>query len=409
LEIVKQRTGDVMEVRVSGRLDNHGSEPLDEALAEMIREGARHLRLDLADVNYVSSAGIGVLMNAYRDVIALDGTFRIVEASDRVRTILRLVELDTLLFTSADANIAAQPAADLPRQIESERALFECYSLDESRSQYRLLGDPNNLMQSANGFSDSATITIGDDVFAIGVGALGHNFDECRNLFGEFVAAAGSAATMPTDGTSTPDYVTRSGDFVADVQALYAIVFQGRPSHLLRFEAATGSVAFSEIVDVCAEVAGTSEFGVVMAAEVFGLVCAMLRLSPARGERARFDFPGVRDWLSFAPEHEYARNSSVVVGFASASPSDDLQRFLRPVSEKFHGHFHAIVHAFRSLRQGKVQISDVLAQTFQPRSVISVVHLLHDDRTIEGAGESEFQRGVCWVFPMTPIERGAQS
>jgi anti-anti-sigma factor len=403
LEIVKERSGDFLNVRVSGRLDNHWSQPFDEAIAEMIREGAHHLRLDLSEVNYLSSAGIGVLMNAYRDTNELNGSFLISAASDRVRTVLRLVELESLLFASGPENAAPLPSTGGPRQVQSEKALFECYSLDGGIcSAHRFLGDPAKLSQGGYGAEDTTPITVREDLFALGVGALGASYDDCRSLFGEFVAAAGSAAYMPTDGTSTPDYMMRSGELVPEIQALYAIEFRGSPSHLLRFEASNpgDGVPLSEVVRVCASVAGTPEFGVVMAAEVSGLVCALLRRSPAQPDPARFDFPSVREWLSFLPEHEYARTSSIVVGFASASPSEEVRPFLRPISDAFCGHFHAAVTAFRSLARGKVKISEVLAQAFQPRSVVSVVHLLRDSRPIEGAGESEFQRGACWVFPI---------
>ncbi|MGH9421554.1 MAG: hypothetical protein ACRD3J_16370, partial [Thermoanaerobaculia bacterium] len=92
-----------------------------------------------------------------------------------------------------------------------------------------------------------------------------------------------------------------------------------------------------------------------------------------------------------------------VVGVASASASETARPFLRPVNDEIQGHFHAAVTAFRSLPRGKVDIAGVIAQTFQPRSVLSVVHLLRDNRPIEGAGESEFLRGACWVFPLTSI------
>jgi len=113
-----------------------------------------------------------------------------------------------------------------------------------------------------------------------------------------------------------------------------------------------------------------------------------------------YDFPAVREWLSFTPEREFARFSSLVVGLASASPSASLAPFLRPVDETYHGHFHAIVTAFRSLPRGKLPVADVVSSWLQPRSVISVVHLLRDARPVEGAGESEFQRGACWIFPI---------
>jgi anti-anti-sigma factor len=392
VEIVKERSGDYLDVRVSGRLDNHWSTPFDEAIEEMIREGDHHFRVDLTDVTYLSSAGIGALMKAYRDATTLQGSFVISAASDRVRTVLKMVALEGLLFgEEAEPSFAAASSAST--QIESEHAHFECYPLPGTPCDLQLLGDPAKLQ---TGFNDSTTLIAAPDLFALGVGALGHSYDECRGLFGEFLAAAGTAVYMPTDGTSTPDYMTRSGELVAEIQALYAIVFRGAPSHLLRFEAATagGSVPLSEIVNVCAELAGTPQTGIVMAAEVFGLICTLLRKSPI--DPARLEFPAVREWLSYLPEHEHARTSSVVVGVASKTASP----FFRRVSEKHNGHFHAAVTAFRSLPRGQVEMTDVLAQAIQPRSVVSVVHLLRDDRPIEGGGESEFLRGACWVFPI---------
>lgn len=392
MEIVKQRSGDYLEVRVSGRLDNHWSTPFDEAIEEMIREGTHHLRVDLTDVTYLSSAGIGALMKAYRDTTGLQGSFVISAASDRVRTVLKMVALEGLLF-GEEAEPTFAKAPDAPKQLHSESAVFEVHALAGGRCEWELVGEPAKLQ---SGFGESARIVAEPDLFALGVGALGHSYDECRGLFGEFLAAAGTAAYMPTDGTSTPDYTTRSGDLVAEIQALYAIVFRGAPSHLLRFEAATpgGSVPLSEVVSVCGELAGTADFGVVMAAEVLGLICTLLRRSPE--EPARLDFPAVREWLSYLPEHEHTRSSSIVVGVASENHSP----FLRPVAERLNGHFHAAVTAFRSLPRGRVEMADVLAQAFQPRSVVSVVHLLRDDRPIEGGGESEFLRGACWVFPI---------
>jgi hypothetical protein len=60
----------------------------------------------------------------------------------------------------------------------------------------------------------------------------------------------------------------------------------------------------------------------------------------------------------------------------------------------------AIVTAFRSLPRGKLPVADVVSSWLQPRSVLSVVHLLRDARPLEGAGESEFQRGLGWIFPI---------
>ncbi len=406
MEIVKERSGGVVHLRLFGRLDNHWSQSLDEALHEVSREGARHVRLDFSGVTYLSSAGAAVLLKHQRDAAALRGSLQISAASERARNTLRQMGFVELLIAGASTG-AHQKTLSIPLPLDSESATYESRVLDGRKSYLSLIGNPDLEAQASS-------ISIYRDVFALGVGALGANHEECRDLFGEFVAAAGGAAYMPTDGTPTPDYMLSTVGFAPTVQALYAISFRGAPSHQLRFEANTpdAGVPLSDIVRACGSLAGTPTVGIVMAADITGLVCARLRRSPAQGEAVPFDFPAVRDWLSFTPEREFARFSSLVVGLASSSPSASLTPFVRRLSDEYHGHFHAAVTAFRSLPRGKLPVGDIVAAWLQPRSLVSVVHLLRDSRAIEGAGESEFQRGACWVFPIAerreaPVDGGA--
>src|SRR5260370_7554126 len=61
MEIVRERSGDVVQLRLSGRLDNHWSQSLDETLDDLAREGALHLLLDFPPVTYPSPARLAVL------------------------------------------------------------------------------------------------------------------------------------------------------------------------------------------------------------------------------------------------------------------------------------------------------------------------------------------------------------
>lgn len=408
MEIAKERAGDVVQLRLAGRLDNHWSQSLDDTLAEVVREGARHVRLDFSGVTYLSSAAATVLMKHHRDAASLHGSLQISAASERARNTLRLLGFVELLIAGSSTAASRRQTMSIPLPLASESATYESRVLEGRRSELSLIGDPTL-------HADATPLSIYRDVYALGVGALGANADECRDLHGEFLAAAGSAAYMPTDGTATPDYMLSTVGLVPNVQALYAIAFRGSPSHQLRFEANSpdAGVPLSDIVRACATTADASTVGVVMAADITGLVCARLRRSPARGAAVNFDFPAVREWLSFTPEREFARFSCLVVGLATASPSAAQAPFLRPIGNDFHGHFHAVVTAFRSLPRGKLPVGEIVSTWLQPRSVLSVVHLLRDARPIEGAGESEFQRGVCWLFPIgtrpSPIEDGGDA
>jgi len=392
VEIVKEKAGGVVLLRLSGRLDNHWSVPLDEALHEVEREGARHVRLDFSGVTYLSSAGASILMKHHRDAAALQGSLQIADASERVRGTLRQMGFLELLLSGSSGAAMQRRTLSIPLPLESERATYESRMLDGKASICSVAGRPEM-------DGPSTPISVYRDVVALGVGALGASEEECRSLGGEFVAAAGGAAFMPTDGTATPDYMLSTVGLVPKVQALYAITIKGMPSHQLRFEATApdAGVPLTDIVRACASLAGTPSVGIVMAAEIAGLICARRRRPPAAQS---FDFPAVREWLSFVPEREYARFSSIVAGVASSSPNQTLQPFLRPIGDGYQGHFHAVVTAFRSLPRGKLPLADIVSASLQPRSVLSVVHLLRDDRPIEGAGESEFQRGACWVYPI---------
>jgi anti-anti-sigma factor len=396
VEIVKERAGGTVHLRLIGRLDNHWSQSLDDVLHEVSREGARHVRLDFSGVTYLSSAGAAVLLKHQREATALLGSLEISAASERARSTLRLMGFVELLIAGAGSGAARRKTLSIPLPLESESATYENRVLDGKPSVCSVIG-------SADRQAPASSLSIYRDVFAVGVGALGANAEECRDLFGEFVGASGGAAFMPTDGTSTPDYMlsTQMG-FVPTIQALSAITFRGAPGYQLRFEANSpdAGVPLSDIVRTSASLAGTPTVGIVMAADITGLICARLRRSPARSEGVQFDFPAVREWLSFTPEREFARFSSLVVGVASTSPSATLAPFLRPVSDELQGHFHTVVTTFRSLPRGKLPVADIVSAWLQPRSVVSVVHLLRDARPVEGAGESLFQRGACWIFPI---------
>ncbi len=65
MELSVHPLGDAVSVHISGRLDNNWSNLLAQNLDQIVAEGARDLRIDLSDVNFISSAGIGVLVRCY--------------------------------------------------------------------------------------------------------------------------------------------------------------------------------------------------------------------------------------------------------------------------------------------------------------------------------------------------------
>jgi len=87
MEISTQQIEDALAVKVRGRLDNYWTEHLRTNLEEFVRGGAHVIRLDLSEVSFLSSAGVGLLMLIYRQLKEIGGTLVIVSPSVRVKQV----------------------------------------------------------------------------------------------------------------------------------------------------------------------------------------------------------------------------------------------------------------------------------------------------------------------------------
>jgi len=251
------------------------------------------------------------------------------------------------------------------------------------------------------------TLRLDKSSFAFGVAAFGKDWNECKDRFGEFLAVAGAAAYLPTDGTNVPDYLVSSGNYSPELVVLYGCVCSGEFSHLLRFEAEkeAGAVALDEVIETAFEALATKQLGAIMIAETAGLVGASLLKSPVLQTSAAdpFHYPETVDWLSFTPERAHSRSLALVVGMTSAT--SDAPPFLRPFSKtrEVSGHFHAAAFPYRPLRKGELKLQQTATTLFEAGTIEGLLHLLSDDREIGGAGKSEFIRGACWIAPITEM------
>jgi anti-sigma B factor antagonist len=83
-------------VEVSGRVDSMNANELGVALANEIDGGRTLIVLDLAGVDYMSSAGLRELVNSLKRAKRATGDLRLAQPSERVREVLEMAGLDTI-------------------------------------------------------------------------------------------------------------------------------------------------------------------------------------------------------------------------------------------------------------------------------------------------------------------------
>lgn len=396
-----------------GRLDESWADHLASALDDVVRRGNHHVRLNMEAVTYLSSAGIRVLICCYKNLKQINGSFAVTAPSKRVRAILEMTGLSPVLLTDITGATPIDAPIEHQRVIHTDNGLFEVLEAHEAKAlACRVIGDHQSLQRGNCGPGDMSQVRFPAGTFGLGIGAFGSEYSECRERFGEFVAAGGAAAYLPTDGTSVPDYLFAIGSLVPEVAMLYGIRCEGSFSHHLRF--ATGDhardVGLSEIVSTCLKTADAETAGMVIVAESTGLVGAALRRSPATEENntaSRFDHPNVRKWVMFTAEPAHAGSLCLVVGVGSAgAAAGPLQPLLRPISRAgagISGHFHAAAFPYRPIQKGRLDLEATVAVLFEDQGPKGLLHLLWDNREATGAGESRFVRGACWVGPIHEV------
>ena len=86
MEITKNRQDKKLTVAVSGRMDSPSSVEFEKCVLESL-DGVTELVFDLKDMTYISSAGLRVILMAYKEM-KKQGSMKLVNVSDDIVDIL---------------------------------------------------------------------------------------------------------------------------------------------------------------------------------------------------------------------------------------------------------------------------------------------------------------------------------
>jgi anti-sigma B factor antagonist len=100
---------DLTVVRLSGKiLGGHESDVLRKELDRLFERGDQRLLVDLTEVPWMNSAGLGILLSAYSRMKDRGGVIRFSGAGERVRGILNTTKLLTVLEVHDDEESGIQ-------------------------------------------------------------------------------------------------------------------------------------------------------------------------------------------------------------------------------------------------------------------------------------------------------------
>jgi len=97
-----RRLDDVVILDINGRLTlGEGAVTLREAIQKLLEDGDRKFLLNLAEVDYVDSGGLGELITDFTTVRARGGQLKLLNLTRRIQDLLQITKLLTV-FDSFD-------------------------------------------------------------------------------------------------------------------------------------------------------------------------------------------------------------------------------------------------------------------------------------------------------------------
>ena len=103
IKLSSRQVGDVSVIDAVGRITlGEGSSALRDMLRDMVAKGQKKILLNLSEVSYIDSSGIGELVSGFTTVTNQGGSLKLLGLTKRVKDLLQITKLYTVFDVHED-------------------------------------------------------------------------------------------------------------------------------------------------------------------------------------------------------------------------------------------------------------------------------------------------------------------
>jgi len=107
-----RKAGDVAIVDLAGRITlGEGSGLVRSTIKDLVTAGQKNILVNLKEVSYLDSAGLGELVGSYASVTNMGGSIKLLHPQAKVHDLLQVTKLFTVFVTFDDENEALRSFA----------------------------------------------------------------------------------------------------------------------------------------------------------------------------------------------------------------------------------------------------------------------------------------------------------
>ena len=109
VKLTTRQVGDVTVIDASGRITlGEGSSTFRDAIRDMTAKGNKKILLNLGDVTYIDSSGIGEMVSGFTSVTNQGGQLKLLNLTKRVKDLLQITKLYTVFEVFEDEAAAVR-------------------------------------------------------------------------------------------------------------------------------------------------------------------------------------------------------------------------------------------------------------------------------------------------------------
>jgi len=103
-----RQSGTISLVDVSGRLTSFETAALRDSISRLLKQGHKNIILNLTDLQYLDSSGIGELARVYVSVVKQSGQMKVIGLSSKIEEVLKITHLYQVFPEFPDEEAALQ-------------------------------------------------------------------------------------------------------------------------------------------------------------------------------------------------------------------------------------------------------------------------------------------------------------
>ncbi|MCD4818482.1 MAG: STAS domain-containing protein [Candidatus Cloacimonetes bacterium] len=400
-------------ISLNGRLDSFSSQEIGEKFDSFINSGSYKFIIDFSDLNYLSSAGIRILLQLKKSCTKLNGDVKLTNVSPYVLNVLKISgflnifsvyeNVDIALKSYFIENNSEKNDSNTQELYETSIGTFKFEKKNTETAKIRVIGENQDFLYAKCKKDSIYSESLNKLKYTLGIGALGDKPDDFFANIGELMIVGGTVVWVPTDGHNVPDFLIPIDESAEiKVHTAFHIILENTFNEIVRFEAKSPSEGVS-LEDVYKSLFELSKgriteykgiLSAVMRVDVGAIFGAgikkapILKNSPANSEMITHR-DNIKDWLNFQVDYEHQNTTALIVGIGidlksyEKSPAINLVFQINPDQKKQQMlHNHAAIFKFFPEKYQSYELEQEIDNVINNGEFIGMQHLL-DRSTIK--------------------------